>query len=82
MNVRSTIVSEFEQVAREQEKHLATLSDDMMLLETGLDSLCFAIVVARLEDALQVDPFQTADDEKFPVTFGDFVKFYENAAAT
>ncbi len=37
MNVRSTIVSEFEQVAREQDKHLATLSDDMMLLETGLE---------------------------------------------
>jgi acyl carrier protein len=81
MSVRSTILAQFEEVAREQEKTLAALSDDTMLLESGLDSLCFAVIVARLEDALGVDPFQTAQDEKFPVTFGDFVKFYENAAA-
>jgi hypothetical protein len=81
MSVKSTILSEFEQVAREQGKNLTALSDDTMLLESGLDSLCFAIVVARLEDAMGVDPFQTASDEKFPLTFGDFVKFYEHAAA-
>jgi acyl carrier protein len=81
MSVRSTILSEFEQVAREQSKTLGDLSDDTMLLESGLDSLCFAIIVARLDDALGVDPFESAVDEKFPVTFGDFVKFYENAAA-
>jgi acyl carrier protein len=79
MTVRETIVSQFEQVAREQEKHLVSLADDTMLLESGLDSLCFAIVVARLEDELGVDPFQRAAEEKFPVTFGDFVKFYEDA---
>lgn len=81
MSVRSSILSQFELVAREQDKELAPLSDTTMLLETGLDSLCFAIIVARLEDDLGVDPFQTAADEKFPVTFGEFVKFYENAAA-
>ena len=81
MSVKSTIVSEFKQVAREQDKTLVALTDGTMLLESGLDSLCFAIIVARLEDTLGVDPFQTAVDEKFPVTFGDFVKFYEHAAA-
>ncbi len=81
MSVRSSIVTEFETVAREQGKALAPLADETMLLELGLDSLCFAIVVARLEDTLGVDPFQNAEDEKFPVTFGEFVKFYENAAA-
>ncbi len=80
MSVKSTIFSEFEQVAREQNKPLIALADDTMLLESGLNSLCFAIIVARLEDALGVDPFQTAEDEKFPMTVGDFVKFYENAA--
>ncbi len=81
MSVRSSIVAEFETVAREQEKALAPLTDETMLLESGLDSLCFAIVVARLEDTLGVDPFENAEDEKVPVTFGEFVKFYENAAA-
>jgi len=81
MSVRSTILALFEQVAKEQNKKLAPLSDDLVLLESGLDSLCFAIIVARLEDTLGLDPFQTADDEKFPLTFGQFVRFYENAAA-
>jgi acyl carrier protein len=80
MSVRLTILSLFEQVAREQNKPLSNLSNDTMLLESGLDSLCFAIIVARLEDDFGIDPFEMAEDEKFPVTFGDFVKFYENVA--
>jgi hypothetical protein len=59
---------------------LAPLSDDLVLLESGLDSLCFAIVVARLEDALQLDPFSTAEDMDFPATLGDFVRIYEDGA--
>jgi hypothetical protein len=38
--------------------------------------LSFALIVARLEDTLGYDPFETA--ESFPVTFGDFVKLYES----
>jgi acyl carrier protein len=49
-------------------------------MDSGLDSLCFAIVVARLEDALGFDPFGAAEDARFPVTLGDFVAFYEDAA--
>ena len=79
-SVRSKIAAQFEQVAKEQKKILAPLSDDLVLLESGLDSLCFAIIVARLEDALGVDPFSAAEDAEFPVTLGDFVKFYEDAA--
>jgi acyl carrier protein len=60
---------------------LVPLVDDLPLLESGLDSLCFAIIVARLEDMLGIDPFSTAEDAFFPVTLGDFVKSYENAAA-
>ncbi len=81
MSVRSTIVSQFEQVAGEQQRKLAPLSDDLPLLESGLDSLSFAIIVARLEDALGVDPFSAAEAVEFPVTLGDFVKLYEHAVA-
>lgn len=76
-SIRSTIVSQFEQVAAEQRHKLAPLIDDCPLMESGLDSLAFAIVVARLEDSLGIDPFTAADDAQFPVTFGDFVKMYE-----
>jgi acyl carrier protein len=68
------------QVAREHGKHLAPLSDDLVLLDSGLDSLGFAVLVARLEDKLGVDPFTAAEDAVFPVTLGDFVKVYENGA--
>jgi len=80
MSVRFIVISQFEQVVKEQNKHLAPLSDDLVLLESGLDSLCFAIIVARLEDALGFDPFSAAEDVPFPVTLRDFIKFYEDAA--
>jgi len=79
MSIRSEIISQFKQVATEQDKRLAQLNDDLPLLDSGLDSLCFAIVAARLEDALGVDPYSTAEDS-FPVTVGEFIRFYENAA--
>jgi len=81
MGLQAMIFNQFEQVARDQEKQLAQLTTDTVLLDTGLDSLCFAIIVARLEDELGVDPFTTAQDAFFPVTLGEFVKFYEDAAA-
>jgi acyl carrier protein len=79
MSVRSEILTQLQQVAGEQDKELAPLTDDLTLLDSGLDSLCLAIVVARLEDGLGVDPFSTAEDG-FPVTVGEFIEFYENAA--
>ena len=81
MSIESIVRSEFEQVAREQEKVLSGLSDDTVLLDSGLDSLCFAIIVARLEDRLGVDPFTASEDVYFPVTLGDFIKFYQDAKA-
>jgi acyl carrier protein len=82
MSVRSTIEAQFEQVAAEQKRKLARLSDDLKLLDSGLDSLSFALIVARLEDALGFDPFDAADEAKFPVTFSDFVKLYESHPPT
>jgi acyl carrier protein len=81
MTTKLIITSEIEKVASEQRIKLAPLSDDLILLNSGLDSLCFAILVARLEDTLGVDPFTASDDVSFPVTLGDFVKAYDNAAA-
>ena len=80
MNIRSEIIAQFKEVAHEQDKQLAPLADEVELLDSGLDSLCFAIVVTRLEEALGVDPFSTSEDLAIPVTFGEFVSFYENAA--
>ena len=79
-SVRDQVVLQFHQVAANQELQLQALSDALPLLESGLDSLCFAIIVAELEDNLGLDPFSDADEVFFPVTFGDFVALYETAA--
>jgi acyl carrier protein len=81
MDIRSVIFTTSQTVAAEQEKTLVPLTDDLPLLECGLDSLCVALIVARLEDALGLDPFNTEENIEFPATVGDFVKLYEDAAA-
>jgi len=80
MTTKLTILAEMRKVADEQAKTLAPLSDDLVLLDSGLDSLCFAVLVARLEDKLGRDPFTASDDVAFPVTLGEFVKVYVGAA--
>ena len=81
VNIKEIVLSKFREVAGEQRRTLAPLDDDRPLLECGLDSLCFAIVVVRLEDALGFDPFGLGDAVSFPVTLGDFIALYENHAA-
>ena len=77
--LRPIILAKFQEVAAAQSKTLASLSDDLILLDSGLDSLCFAIIVATLEDDLGFDPFTESDDAVFPLTLGDFIRFYDDA---
>lgn len=79
MDVRNVVYDQMQQVAVEQGKRLVPLADDVALLESGLDSLCFAVIVARLEMLLGTDPFVKNDDVQFPVTVGDLVRLYEDA---
>ena len=70
-----------QQIAKEQQVTLPPLNDDLSLHETGFDSLGFAILVARLEDELGIDPFTISEDTAFPLTIGDFIRAYENVPA-
>lgn len=80
MSVRLKIISEMQRIAAEQQVTLPPLDDDLSLQETGFDSLGFAILVARLEDELGIDPF-TISGDAFPLTIGDFIRAYENVPA-
>lgn len=53
------------------------LEQDTVLLESGLDSLGFAIFVSQLEEELGYDPFTLSTDAYYPQTFGDFIAFYD-----
>ena len=78
MSIKLTIIEQMEQIAREHGKILAPLKEDLVLADCGFDSLGFAVLVARLEDGLGIDPFSAAEEAVFPVTLGDFVKVYEH----
>ena len=56
------------------------LDDESVLLETGLNSLGFAILVARLEQQLGFDPFASSEHAYYPRTLGEFIGFYEKNA--
>jgi len=71
-------MSIFQQVADEQGRTLVPLTDEVPLLQSGLDSLSFALVVARLEDTLGYDPFGSAEAVQLPVRFGELVRLYED----
>jgi acyl carrier protein len=81
VSLKATILDEIRVVASRQQKALAPLSDDLFLHDSGLDSLCFAILVARLEDLTGRDPLGSADEARFPRTIGEFIALYEEALA-
>jgi acyl carrier protein len=81
MSIKAIVISQIKQIAEENQNTLPPLTDDMVLLDSGLDSLGIAILVVRLEEALGIDPFTESNGSAYPVTVGDFISFYENAAA-
>jgi hypothetical protein len=74
----STVAAIFKQVAQEQERTFAPLTDDLKLLESGLVSSSFSINVAKLEDELGFDPFNADEMVEFSITFADSARRSES----
>lgn len=75
--LRDKIVLAIKDIAEMRDAKLAEeLTDDTVLLESGLDSLGFAILVARLEEQLSYDPFVLMDEPTYPRTLGEFISIY------
>ncbi len=79
MNIAKTIEETYMEVLEQTGNELAapSLTEDVILLESGLDSLGFAILVATLDEKLEYDPFTMMDEPIYPSTFGEFVEIYE-----
>ena len=76
--MRTMILQLIKEVAENIDcKLVEDIDDDTVLLESGLDSLGFAILVARLEEELGRDPFTETDNVIYPRTLGEFVAIYE-----
>ncbi len=78
-SIRSLITRELQLVAIEHGRTLAPLTDELKLLDSGLDSLGLAVLVMRLADSLGIDPFSSGKSAASPVTFGEFVRLYESS---
>ena len=78
MTTRNAILSEFKEVLKDSGVSSAVdMQDDTILLDSGLDSLGFAILVARLEEKLGYDPFVLMKEPVYPTTFAEFVAIYD-----
>ena len=78
MSYRDVILNEISAVFREEGIAPPNeFTDDMILMELGLDSLGYAVLVTKLLDILGFDPFVESDTPFYPSTFGDFVAFYD-----
>jgi acyl carrier protein len=78
-----------EQQIRDAMQQVAELSDcqlvepivpDTLLLESGLDSLGYAMLVAQLEEDLGFDPFTELAIDTYPSTFVEFLGIYQQCA--
>ena len=79
--LREKIISAITETAEVRDTEIkGQLQDDTVLLESGLDSLGFAILVATLEEDLGYDPFVLMDEPVYPRTLGEFVSIYERFA--
>ncbi|KAB7672272.1 acyl carrier protein [Plesiomonas shigelloides] len=81
--MRKVILEKFNEALEQTdvEQRHEDIRDDQVLLESGLDSLGFAILVALLEEELDLDPFQQMEEPVYPTTFGEFVAIYEKYSA-
>lgn len=79
---------DIEQHIRDSLQHVAEIAncqltspvtDSTVLLQSGLDSLGFAMLVAQLEETLGIDPFSQMEFAVYPTTFADFVSIYRQA---
>lgn len=80
-NLRNKIITAITETADMRGTDIVgLLIDETVLLESGLDSLGFAILVARLEEDLGYDPFVLMDEPVYPRTLGEFLAIYQRFA--
>ncbi len=77
MDLEQIIFTEIKQIAEEADTSIpGPLTRDTAVFESGLDSLGFAILVAKLEETLGFDPFVAMAEPVYPATLGDFIDVY------
>ncbi len=78
--VRDTVIREVAALLAEGGIPVPVLDDHVVLLDTGLDSLGFAVLITRLDDSLGYDPFTEMDEPVYPQTLGELAGIYSRFA--
>lgn len=82
LNLERQIRQAMSQVAELSDCQLVEpIEPDTLLLECGLDSLGYAMLVAQLEEDLGFDPFTELAIETYPSTFSEFLVIYQQCAS-
>ena len=78
MEIDQIIRKCFNEILEESDQELkCELASTSILLNTGLDSLGFAILVAKLDDELGYDPFTLMAEPFYPSTYQEFLDIYQ-----
>ena len=78
MEIKKLILEIIKEASLIRESNLADdLNENSILLESGLDSLGYAIVVTRLEEELGYDPFSLMEEPIYPQTLKEFIEIYD-----
>ena len=77
LGISSVILELMQNIAESQGRRTVSLGRDVALFDSGLDSLCIAMLVAELEDRYGIDPISAANETEVPVTIGDLIRLYE-----
>jgi acyl carrier protein len=81
LNLEQQIKDAMQQVAEFSDCQLVeSINSDTLLLECGLDSLGYAMLVAQLEEDLGYDPFTELALDTYPSTFAEFLAMYQQCA--
>ncbi|MFT5923072.1 MAG: acyl carrier protein [Paraglaciecola sp.] len=81
MNLEQQIRNAMQQVAELSDCQLVEpIVPDTLLLECGLDSLGYAMLVAQLEEDLGFDPFTELALDTYPSKFVEFLGIYQQCA--
>ncbi len=79
-DLKIKILNAIKEIAEQRGAEIQEINDETVLLESGLDSLGFAILVVHLEEELGYDPFVMMDQPVYPRTLAEFVDVYKNFA--
>jgi acyl carrier protein len=81
VNLEQQIKQAMQQVAQLSDCTLVEpIEPTTLLLECGLDSLGYAMLVAQLEEDLGFDPFTELEIDIYPSTFTEFLAIYQQCA--